>query len=160
MATTILDPPPYAAPVTADRLTSVASAEYTRWLGQLFNAVQSSAQQIGSPVNLPNRSAAIATTAIPLPSIGNGPYRLTGYLQVTSPDGVSSSVGLMFGWTKNAVSITKTFGALAGDSLTTADSFSITVLTDQSSALTYATSYSSNTPTLMKYLLNITVEGL
>lgn len=159
MATTTLDPPPYAAPVTENSPDTYA-ADWIRWFGQLFGAVQSAAQQIGSPVSLTNQSAAIPTTALPLPAIGNGPYRLTGYLQVTSPDAVSSSVGLIFGWTNNAVALTKTFSALAGNTLATADSFSVTVPTAQSSALTYSTSYASNTPGSMKYLLLITVEGL
>lgn len=159
MATTTLDPPPYAAPVSEDSRATFA-ADWVRWFGQLFGAVQSSAQQIGSMVTRTNQSAAITTTAIPLPSIGNGPYRLTGYLQVTTPDGAASSVGLIFGWQKNSIPITKTFAALTGNTTTTADSFSITVPTDQSSALTYSTSYASTTPGQMKYLLTITVEGL
>lgn len=159
MATTTLDPPPYAAPITEDRPAKLG-ADWIRWFGQLFGAVQSSAQQIGSMVTLTNQSAAVSTTAIPLPAIGNGPYRLTGYLQVTTPDGAASSVGLVFGWQKNTIPITKTFTPLTGNLVTTADSFSITVPTDQSSALTYSTSYSSTTPAQMKYLLTITVEGL
>src|SRR5258706_415040 len=101
MATTNLDPPPYLAPITSDRQASFLGPDWIRWLGQLFGAVQNSAQQIGSPVSRSSQGAAIASVPIPLPAIGNGPYRLTGYLQVTSPDGVSSSVGLSFGWTKN-----------------------------------------------------------
>lgn len=159
MATTTLDPPPYAAPIAEDKPAKLG-ADWIRWFGQLFGAVQSSAQQIGSMVTRTNQSAAITTTAIPLPVIGNGPYRLTGYLQVTTPDGAASSVGLVFGWQKNAIPITKTFTALTGNTTATADSFSVTVPTDQSSALTYATSYSSTTPGQMKYLLIITVEGL
>jgi len=73
---------------------------------------------------------------------------------------VASSVGLVFGWTHNGVPRTKTFALLTGDTIATADSFTIEVPTDQGSPLNYATSYSSNTPGKMHYALTITVESV
>src|SRR5262245_1405426 len=151
------DPPPYDGSITNEKFYTLGP-QFIRWFGQLFGIIQAAAIRLGSTLVLTNRNAAIATTPIPLPALGGGPYRLTGILQVTAVDGVSSSVGLVFGWT-NGVSLTKTFTPLTGDTLTTTDSFTVTVPTT-SSVLTYATSYASNTPNKMKYLLEITVESI
>ena len=152
-----------AAPPT--RVEAVDGARYfTREWRNFFlglqNVGQASPQILGTPVRRPNQHAAIVTTPLTLPAISNGLYRLSVYQQVTTVDGVSSSLTTTLGWTNAGVPQTKSLAPMTGDTLTTEDSLTWTVHADNSSPFTYATAYASNTAGKMGYELNIAIESV
>ena len=163
---TVANPPIYTSLIQLDPATGkplpgwLLSKDYTIWFQQsLIPPIQSSAT-ILSPVSLTAQAASIGVTPIPLPSLASGTYRLTYYLRVTAIDAVSSSVQVTFGWTESTVTLSHNFAAVTGNTINTNDSQTYTVEIDQATALTYSTTYASNTPGAMKYRLIVVPEAL
>lgn len=156
----ILDPVPVLSPIGNIGQARI-HPDYERWLALAQSIINNQPQQIGSTLTLTAQAASIVSTSIPLPALTNGTYRVGAYLRVTTADGVSSSIQLTLGWTQGSQALTKAFSALTGDTVTTVDSVSLPFIQiDQGSALTYATTYASNTPGKMKYTLILAVEKI
>lgn len=155
-----IDPLPDREPLTLDR--GLIGPAWYRWLFNLRSLFVNGTQQIGSTLVLTGQHAAISTTGIPLPGpLANGEYRVTSYLRVTAADGVSSSVQLTIGWTESGVTLTALAGAaLTGDSITTVQGGTVPLVIDQNTAITYSTTYASNTPGQMQYKLTLLVESV
>lgn len=154
-----LQPLPWIAPVTTQQ-GSYINPDWGRWFDILRTSVGNAAVTLGDPVALTNQGASISTTAIPLLALANGYYKVNWYARVTTADAVSSSLAVTIGWTESSVSLTKAFTALTGNTTSTVDGQSVVVLIDQNSALTYATTYASNTPGAMRYRLSVIVESV
>lgn len=160
-----LDPPPPQSPIV-DRPPQPPNWDWTRWFLALWSAVRAQPLEIGlsstgaPPVNLTGQTAAIATTPIPLPTINGGAYRVTWYTRKTVADGFSSSLTITIGWTESGIAQTRVGAALATDTVLAIQSESVMFLNDQSTAITYAVAYASNTPNKMTYRLSVLVEEL
>lgn len=129
------------------------------WLKTLVDAVESASVTVGS-ASLSAQSAAISTTDA-LPDTGaSGLFRVSWFLRVTTPATTSSSVAVTVGWTSGSVALTSSGAALTGNTTSTYESGSVTVQADASTAITYATTYSSTGATAMEYALSVSVERI
>lgn len=132
------------------------------WLLWMMDTLLASVQaspQILKTVALPaGQHASIGATPIPLGSVAAGIYRVSYYARITSPDGVASSLTVALGWTESTIAQSISGAAMTGDSVTTVQTGSALIVVDASSAITYATTYTSNTPAKMQYRLTVTAE--
>lgn len=133
--------------------------EWRNYLLDLQN-IAGGAPQILKETSLTAQTASIVTTPIPLPAVAAGYYRITVYQAVTVVDAVSSSVTVTIGWVDQSLAKSYPGPAMTGNLLTTALPFDITIHIDNSSPITYAVAYLSNTPAAMNYDLGILVEKL
>ncbi len=129
---------------------------YFRGQGQL---IDQGPTRIGSPIALANQSTSIGTTSITSETLTAGLYRVTYYLRVTTPDGVTSSIRLNLAWDDTGVSCTHNFTALTNDTVTLPASESFMLNLSQP-PLSYSTTYASNTPAKMRYSLEIVLESV
>jgi LDH2 family malate/lactate/ureidoglycolate dehydrogenase len=105
------------------------------------------------------QAAALVTTGL-YTTRAAGLYRISWYLRKTVADGVSSSLTVTLGWTESALALTEAAPALATDTVTAQQSGSKLVYADESTDLTIAVAYASNTPGAMKWRLDASVEAL
>jgi hypothetical protein len=159
MSTTI-DTIPDRAPLTTDSQTSYISPDWYRWLFKIFGVVSAATHQVGSTFNLTGQHAAITASSISLPALANGSYRVTSHLRVTTPDAVSSAVQLTIGYTESSVTLSASGANLTGNTTSTVEDKVWPMVIDQNSAITYSTSYSSNTPGQMQYKLTLLTEAV
>jgi hypothetical protein len=152
-----LDPPPTISPITMQQ-GSTLSSDWTRWMLALWGTVSAQPIVIGTRLNLTKQNAAIPQTAFPSPALRGGLYRITWYVRITTPDPVSSSVALTIGFSDSGLALTIPIPALTGNTVLSVLSGTTIVFSDQATAMTYATTYASNTPGTMKYRLAAAVE--
>jgi len=104
------------------------------------------------------QTAALPTTTL-FTTLQAGLYRVSWYLRVTGPDGVSSAVQVTIGWTET-LPLTRAGANVTGDTITSLDTGSVLLQVDAPTNLTIATSYASNTPNQMVYEVFASVEQL
>lgn len=133
---------------------------WLRWFVlTLLGQVNKTAIVIGL-VSKTGQTASLPTTGVPLPALSSGLYRVSWYQRVTTPDGVSSSLTTTISWTESGVALSSSGAAMTGDTTTTTQSGSLMIRIDGSTAISYATTYASNTPAKMTYRLDVTVEQM
>jgi hypothetical protein len=152
-----LDPPPTISPITMLQ-GSTLSTDWTRWFLALWGNVSAQPLILGTRLNLTNQNAAIPQTAFPAPALRGGLYRINWYLRITTPDPVSSSLTLTIGFSESGLALSIASAALTGNTVLTWLSGSTLIFTDQATAITYRTTYVSNTAGTMKYRLAAAVE--
>lgn len=152
-----LDPPPTIAPVTTPK-DGHLTTDWTRWLLALFGMVSSQPSVQGTRINLTQQNASIPVTTFPGPGLLGGLVRVSWYLRVTATDPASSAVNVTIGWTESHLALSIPSVPLNGNSLTTVQTGTLLLMTDQASAITYRTTYTSGTPGLMKYRFAAVVE--
>jgi hypothetical protein len=152
-----LDPPPTIAPITNPK-TGSATADWTRWLLTLFGTVSAQPIVLGTRINLTNQNASIPVTVFPTPALRGGLVRVSWYLRLTATDPVSSSVSVTIGFTESGLALTVTSTPVTGNTVTSLQTGSALVMTDQASSVTYRTTYVSNTAGTMKYRFAAVVE--
>lgn len=152
-------PPVYTELVNQSRLVT---GKWLDWFSlRLLATVNALVKLLTKPpVSLTAQHAAISTTAIPLPVLSGGTYRLAYYLRITTADAVSSRVTVTLGWTDGTIVCAASGAAVTGNTTSTFQSGTVTVNADASTALTYSTAYTSNTPGQMQYKLTIAVEQI
>ncbi len=159
MSTILVSPPTRVPAVDPQRFFT---REWRNYLLSLQN-VASATSQILIQVPLTGQHASIVTTPLTLPAVSAGFYRINIYQTITTADPVSSSLVTTIGWTDLAAAKTfVTTGLTAASAYTTAanDGLSRPIHIDNSSPITYAVVYTSNTPNLMQFALGIIVEKL
>lgn len=144
---------------TLDGKTLVKEKIWIKWLTALLTAASASSQQIGS-VFLAAQAAAITTTAIPLPPLTDGLYRINYYVRKTTVPSVSSSLTVTVGWTDGGIALTSSGAALTLNTTSAYQAGSVLVQADANSSLTYAVSYASSGTTPLQYALSLTVDQL
>ena len=133
------------------------------WLLYVQDALAARVQQapaILTSVALTNQSASIGATPIPLRSVSAGLYRVSVYLRITTPAGVSSSVTVSIGWIESGVALSTSFAAVTGNTVTTTQSAMLLVQSDANSPITYAVTYASNPAAAAMFRLSVTCEAL
>jgi hypothetical protein len=95
--------------------------------------------------------ASIAATPFAVGALSPGLYRVEWRARITQAASVSSSLAVTFSWVDGAVSCSKTFPALTGNTTATADGDSVLIRIDQASPVSYSTTYASVGGTVMKY---------
>ena len=129
------------------------------WFRALVLAVDATAQALGS-VSTTAGSAAVPTTAINLPNLNTGLYRVTWYLRIAQAAGTSSSAQLTLSWTDGGVAQSQTEPAVTGNTTATFQTGTTTIHLDTGTTLKYAVAYASVGVPAMQYNLSIVVEAL
>ncbi len=133
------------------------SFRWLQFMRELTKAVNSNVRVISS-VALTAQGASIVTTPFDTPALAAGLYRVTWYQRVTSAAGTSSSLTTTLSWTDGAVACSFSGAAMTGNTTSTVQSQTFMMNIDQSSPISYATTYASNTAGAMKYSLNLELE--
>jgi hypothetical protein len=155
-----IDAPAFQDPIV-DRDGRMSSELFNWFQIQLIPAIEQAPRTSGGggpAVSLSAQSAAIAPTSIPLGVVSTGMYRVTTYLRVTTPAGVSSSVTPVIGFTDQGVACTMTGTALTANAINLPLSQTFLVAVDGPGPITYAMTYASNPAAAMVYRLVITCE--
>lgn len=126
---------------------------------QLVSRIQST-PQIFQTVETENLNAAVASTAINTGTVTAGLYRLTYYVRITTPAGVSNSVTVNFGFTDGGVSCTMTGIAITGLTTATVGTGTFMIRSDQAAPITYSTTYASNPANACIYSLDVVGESV
>lgn len=135
------------------------SAAWGRWFQAVQQAINSQAEGLGS-VALSAQSASIGTTAVPMPALTAGVYRVSVAVRVTTAAGVSSSIQTTIGWTSGTVAQSQSGAVNAGNTTTTQESYERVIRGDANTTITYSTTYASNPAAAMQYQLDIKVARL
>jgi hypothetical protein len=106
------------------------------------------------------RTAAISSTPFPTEALSPGVYRVSYYVAVMVPAGVSSSVQVAIAWTDSAVSKSAAGIAVTGNTTASTGTGTFLVRVDQATPISYSTSYASNPGGAMSYDLVLTLEAL
>lgn len=156
-----IPPPPIAeAFVDAD---GVLEPETVTWFLQtLLPAIAQSPSVFSTsgPVFDEEATDAIALTPLPIGSLSAGLYRVSAYLRVLQPDGVSSSVTPIVSFPDDGITCTATGNALVSDAIDEPNSTTFVIEIDAPGPISFGTLYVSNTPNAMEYKAVATVERL
>lgn len=149
----LLSPIPIKEPVTGQG--GIMSGSWYRWLSELVLRLLAAAANVATNT-VTGGAASIGTTTL-VESI-EGLYRVTYYARITAAAGVSSSLTVGISWTESGVSLTHSFTAITGNTITTTGSESYMVRADGGTIISYNTVYASNPAAAMTYSLEIAVE--
>jgi hypothetical protein len=138
--------------------TPYLSADWYLWFFAQANRVQQAPPVLGTPTSLTSQSASIGTTALTLPALSGGVYRVSWYARITTAATVSSSLTVTIGFTETAITLSTSGSAITGNTTTTTQSGSVLLQIDAASSLTYSTTYASVGATSMVYRLSLTCE--
>lgn len=138
------------------KVTDRITQSFRLWLLSLTTLVQSSARVL-TVVQLTSQTASIGSTALTLPTLAAGTYRLTFYSRITTAASVSSSLTVTFGWTESTIAQSASATASTGNTTTTVQSASFLFDADQATTLRYSTTYAS-VGTAMAYRLTVIAE--
>lgn len=136
------------------------SKEFGNWLQTSLVSGIANAPTIYTPVSLTGQSASIPLTQMPLPALATGFYSLTYYAEITTVDAVSSALQIAVSFTHNTKSLNFTGLNITGNTTTTIQTNTWSFQIDQSSPVSYSTTYTSNTPGQMKYSLILVLTAL
>lgn len=134
-----------------------ASDEFDKWLSQALEPAVQSSPNVIVGISEDSLNAGVALTPI-IPTALQAVYRLSGVVQIITPDPVSNSVQIVLTYTRNGVVQTETFAALTGTLTTSHQGISFPFRVDGGTPISYTVVYASNTPNLCVYSLNLTVE--
>lgn len=139
--------------------TRLITDRWRIWLRNL-NLLVGNSRTLLKAVNLTGQNASISTTAIPTDALAPGLYAVTTYARITTAAGVASSLTATLGWTESAQALTFSGSAMTGNTVLTVQSFSFMMAIDQATPITYATTYSSNPASAMRYTLKLALEAV
>jgi len=105
-------------------------------------------------------SASVSTTDISSQTISNGVYRVSWYLEIVTPAGVSSSLAITVAWTSNGVAKSNTSSAITANLVTSFSSGSIVIHSDGDATVTYSLAYASNPAAAMIYGAWVVLERI
>lgn len=160
-------PPPYKAPITdvsvdpatgQPRSNGLVSSGWLNWFSGLVAQLDTTGQRLRA-IALPDQSAAIANTPIPVGSLAGGLYRLTWFARITTPGTVSSSFELFVDFTDGGIACEVRGGALATNTIDSVKSGVLVVRSDPGSPISYSTAYSTSGATPMEYSLSLSLEA-
>lgn len=156
---TTLLPEPFPA---RDRIVDkqgYPTEQFVKYFEGRDTVVGAAPSNIGSATSTAG-SASVATTDIGSSTISNGVYRVSWYMEVVTPAGVSSSLDITIAWTSNGVAKSNTSSAMTGNLTTSFASGVLTIHSDGDVPVTYAATYASNPASAMTYGLWVILERL
>lgn len=103
------------------------------------------------------QAASIAATPVPM-TVNVGYYRISVYARRTQAATTSSDLKVDVGWTESGATLTATTGTDSTNTTTKVLTGSWVVRADQTTTITYATTYASVGATPMQYRLDVLVE--
>jgi len=145
------------------RPTGDLSKDWYLWFFDQLARVQVGVQSVGSPIVLKDQAASITPapltlSAVNIPSVQGGYYRVNWYGRVTQAASVSSSLSITIGWTESGHALSFTSAAVTGNTTTTTLVGSLAVVIDAPGPITFATTYASSGATPMQYGLRVWPE--
>lgn len=164
--------PPLSQPPSYTQLVDSLQRITGKWLDWIIapaaggtyglqQAIQATIYRPIDPVVLTGQNAAIVTKPFPLGTLPGGPYRVSWFLKVVTPDGAGSSATVTIGFTRGGSALTASGAVVNGDTVTTFQTATTGVIEmDAGSPLTYAIAYTSTTPNKMNYEVIFVVEQL
>lgn len=123
---------------------------FIEWVTALTTDVDASSARITTKT-VTAQAASIASTPFAVGALSPGLYRVEFYARITQAATTSSSLTVTFSWVEGAVSCSKTFPALTGNTTATVDGNGALIRIDQASPVSYATTYASVGGTVMQY---------
>ena len=145
---------PSTHPLTPKLPQALMSPRWQRHLSDQVTEIGKKPTRQGAVI-ASSQGAAIATTALPIGSVRGGLWQLSYYVQVVVVAGVTSSVTVTFAWTYQGASLTNTFAAVNGNTLTTWGSALLPIRVDADTPLSYSAAYASNPAGVMRYDLQV-----
>jgi hypothetical protein len=131
---------------------------WQRFFSQIQQTISASPTRIDIS-SLTGQSANIGATDVSGSNAAAGVYGIHVYARITTPattGAATSSLTVTIGWTDGGVTQSHSFAALTGNSVTTVlTNPSLTIRSDASSPITYATTYASDTAGQMQYSLDV-----
>ena len=103
------------------------------------------------------QAASIAATPVPM-TVNVGYYRISVYARRTQAATTSSDLKVDIGWTESGATLTATTGTDSTNTTTKVLTGNWVVRADQTTTITYATTYASVGATPMQYRLDVLVE--
>ena len=160
-----LAPPPLENPIVEDGnsiagrpVKGLMTRAFNNWLLSLTTRLEQAAYGILPTVTLAAQNASIGTTPL-IASAAAGLYRVSWFFRITTAASVSSSLQVTFSGTDGGISYTQSGAAVTGNTTATVQSGTVLVRADQSSPISYSTTYASvGTP--MAYGISFAVEAL
>lgn len=104
--------------------------------------------------------ASIGATGLALGTTSQGLFRVSWFLRIVTPAGVSSSATLAFRGTDGGVNYVQAGAAVTGNTTATVQSGTFLMRRDQGTALTYEVAYASVGGPAMAFDLQIIVESV
>ena len=137
---------------------------WVQWFTQLFQVLGQTASVAANGAAIASgtaQAASISATEIGATSYPSGTYRVNVSAQITQAATTSSSLTLQVDWTSNGAACSYSWPALTGNTLSTVlVQPALTILVDQSTQVTYRTTYASVGATPMQYQFRIVMEAL
>lgn len=130
---------------------------FIRYFESQDNLIGAAPSNIGQ-VSSTSGAASVSTTPITTQVISNGVYRVSWYMEVVTPAGVSSSLDITIAWTSNGVAKSNTSSAMTGNLATSYASGVLTIHADGESIVSYQATYASNPAAAMVYGLWVVLE--
>ena len=152
-------PPPFNDPLVDKN--GFMSSEFFNWLQiVVLPAIEQTPSVFGqSPaVSVSGQTASIAATDLTLGSLSAGMYRVSVYLRITTPAGVSSSVTPFFNFTDDGLACTMTGTAMTSNAITTPTSQTFLLQVDAPGPIQFGTTYASNPAAAAVYEAVVTAE--
>lgn len=162
-----LSPPPYQDELVypprsgpAGELAFLMTPVWQQYFVAQNQRVNQTPFQFANTVDLAAQQASIGATAIPLPSLASGMYRVSLYARITQPGTVSSSLIGTISFTDGGATASKSTAAQTGNTTGSILSESWPIQIDQATPINYATTYASVGATDMQYALRVIVEQM
>jgi len=130
---------------------------WVNWFSSLTNAVSASPDVLKT-VSLTGQSANVSTTAFGVGALRAGLYRVTTFARITRAATTSSSLTVTVSFTNGGVACSHAGAALTGNTTTTVQGNTFVLQIDQTTPVSYATTYSSTGATAMQYSVWLALE--
>lgn len=147
--------PPKGAPQNWEFLITRVWSNFIQQ--QIVNRL-TAAPQIVQTIETTGLNAAVASTSINIGTVAAGLYRLTYYIAITSPAGVSNSLTVNFGFTHGAVTKTVSGPAVTGLTNASVGTATFMIRSDQAAPITYSVTYASNPANACVFSLDVLAE--
>lgn len=132
---------------------------FIRYFESQDNLIGAAASNIGQASST-SGAASVSTTPITTQAISNGVYRVSWYMEVVTPAGVSSSLDITIAWTSNGVAKSNTSSAITTNLATSFLSGVLTIHSDGDAPVTYSIGYASNPAAAMLYGAWVVLERI
>lgn len=136
----------------------MVTSTWVDWMTTLTTVVSQGPNRLNS-TTATAQAASISATDASGGGIGAGSYRVSYYAQITQAATINSSLTVTLTWTYNGVLQTFSGTAITGNTTTTNQSGSLTILA-AGSPVNYSTTYASAGATPMQYALGVTFEQI
>lgn len=139
------------------RLTGAMEGDWYQFVLALWSRLNKTSERL-TRKRLQGLSASIGATALPLGSLSPGTYRVNWRYRKTQAATLTSSLSFTLGWVDGLQPMSRSSTANTVNTTSAEDNGVWFIRIDQSSPVTYGTTYGSTGATPMEYELEVTVE--